>query len=111
MALAKKSSIHALPASSHLRDDRPLQVGKSHLVAEAEKRKARTFARQQKAAERIASATTQLASGIAEAASAADELRKALRTDRRRCRGGCGRGQQSHEGGQRGRHPDPVRQG
>ncbi|MER2319274.1 methyl-accepting chemotaxis protein [Methylobacterium brachiatum] len=52
-------------------------MGRSHLVAEAEKRKARTFARQQKAAERIASATAELSSGIAEAAAAAEELRKA----------------------------------
>ena len=36
-------------------------------LAEAQKRKARTFARQQKAAERIAAATSQLASGITEA--------------------------------------------
>ena len=47
------------------------------MLAEAQKRKARTFARQQKAAERIAAATSQLASGIAEAAAAAEELRKA----------------------------------
>jgi methyl-accepting chemotaxis protein len=52
-------------------------TGGSKLVAEAQKRKARTFARQQKAAERIAAATAELASGIAEAASAAEELRKA----------------------------------
>lgn len=37
------------------------------VTAEAEKRKARTFARQQKATERIAAATTQLSSGITEA--------------------------------------------
>jgi methyl-accepting chemotaxis protein len=47
------------------------------LVAEAQKRKARTFARQQKASERIAAATSQLSSGIAESATAAEELRKA----------------------------------
>ena len=46
-------------------------------LAEAQKRKARTFARQQKAAERIAAATSQLASGITEAASAATEMGKA----------------------------------
>jgi len=51
--------------------------GGSRLLAEAQKRKARTFARQQKVAERIAAATSELASGIAEAASAAEELRKA----------------------------------
>ncbi|MDR3514214.1 MAG: methyl-accepting chemotaxis protein [Azospirillaceae bacterium] len=52
-------------------------AGGSKLLAEAQKRKARTFARQQKAAERIAAATSQLASGIAEASAAAEELRKA----------------------------------
>jgi methyl-accepting chemotaxis protein len=46
--------------------------------AEAQKRKARTFARQQQAAERIAAATTELSSGVAEAASAVEELRKAM---------------------------------
>ena len=49
----------------------------SRLAVEAQKRKTRTFARQQKAAERIAAATSELASGITEAASAAEELRKA----------------------------------
>ncbi|CAA2102010.1 Methyl-accepting chemotaxis protein 1 [Methylobacterium bullatum] len=77
MALAKKSALHTLPASVAIREDRPSVTGRSHLVAEAEKRKARTFARQQKAAERIASATAELSSGIAEAAAAAEELRKA----------------------------------
>jgi methyl-accepting chemotaxis protein len=47
-------------------------------AGEPQRRKQRTFARQQKAAERVASATTQVASGIAEAASACDELRKAM---------------------------------
>jgi len=47
-------------------------------TAEAQKRKARTFARQQQAAERIAAATTQLSSGVAEAASAAEELKTAM---------------------------------
>jgi methyl-accepting chemotaxis protein len=46
-------------------------------LAEAQKRKARTFARQQKAAERIAAATSQLASGITEASAAAIEMGKA----------------------------------
>jgi methyl-accepting chemotaxis protein len=41
-------------------------------------RRQRTFARQQKAAERVASATTQVASGIAEASSACDQLRSAM---------------------------------
>ncbi|MHC2103725.1 methyl-accepting chemotaxis protein [Methylobacterium sp. CM6246] len=77
MALAKKSAIHSFPAATAPRENVPASAGRSHLVAEAEKRKARTFARQQKAAERIASATAELSSGIAEAAAAAEELRKA----------------------------------
>ncbi|MCB4803264.1 methyl-accepting chemotaxis protein [Methylobacterium brachiatum] len=77
MALAKKSAIHTMPAATAPRESVSAPMGRSHLVAEAEKRKARTFARQQKAAERIASATAELSSGIAEAAAAAEELRKA----------------------------------
>ncbi|WP_183983596.1 hypothetical protein [Sphingomonas jinjuensis] len=46
------------------------------VTAEAEKRKARTFARQQKAAERIASVTSQLSGGIVEATSATKKSRK-----------------------------------
>jgi methyl-accepting chemotaxis protein len=45
--------------------------------AEAQRKKARTLAKQQQAAERIAAATSQLASGINEAASAAEELKRA----------------------------------
>ncbi|KNY24207.1 methyl-accepting chemotaxis protein [Methylobacterium sp. ARG-1] len=77
MALAKKSAIHSIPAPAVPRERVSASAGRSHLVAEAEKRKARTFARQQKAAERIASATAELSSGIAEASAAAEELRKA----------------------------------
>jgi methyl-accepting chemotaxis protein len=56
-------------------------IGKPSLVtareAEAQRKKARTLAKQQQAAERIAAATGQLASGIAEASSAAEELKRA----------------------------------
>ncbi|MBB5944179.1 methyl-accepting chemotaxis protein [Xanthomonas arboricola] len=45
--------------------------------AEAQRKRARTLAKQQQAAERIAAATTQLASGINEAAAAAEELKRA----------------------------------
>jgi methyl-accepting chemotaxis protein len=44
---------------------------------EAQRRKARTLAKQQQAAERIAAAAAQLAAGINEAASAAEELKRA----------------------------------
>ncbi|MCJ2069363.1 methyl-accepting chemotaxis protein [Methylobacterium sp. J-030] len=77
MALAKKTAIHSMTSSVGPRESASASTGRSHLVAEAEKRKARTFARQQKAAERVASATAQLSSGIAEASAAAEELRKA----------------------------------
>ncbi len=50
----------------------------AHRDADAQRRKARTLAKQQQAAERVASATTQLSSGISEAASAAEELKRAM---------------------------------
>ncbi|MCF8483249.1 MAG: methyl-accepting chemotaxis protein [Rhodospirillum sp.] len=77
MALVKKNQIGG-PVVSRGIPDEDLGVGSgSKLLADAQKRKARTFARQQKAAERIAAATTQLASGIAESVAAAEELRRA----------------------------------
>ncbi|CDK98887.1 protein of unknown function [Magnetospirillum gryphiswaldense MSR-1 v2] len=75
MALVKKNQISGQVAIKA--DEDGAVASGSKLLAEAQKRKARTFARQQKAAERIAAATSQLASGIAESASAAEELRKA----------------------------------
>lgn len=45
--------------------------------AEVQRKRARTLAKQQQAAERIAAATGQLSSGINEAASAAEELKRA----------------------------------
>ncbi len=71
MALVKKNAETAMPVS----DGRPSVV--TTREAEAQRRKARTLAKQQQAAERIAAATGQLASGIAEAASAAEELKRA----------------------------------
>ncbi|MCJ2071296.1 hypothetical protein MKK75_21290 [Methylobacterium sp. J-030] len=53
---------------------RPASVSQLGRLNEKNRRKARTFAKQQKAAERIAAATTQLASGIAEASSAVEEI-------------------------------------
>jgi methyl-accepting chemotaxis protein len=75
MALVKKHQASALPAADVVSISEAGTGGK--LLAEAQKRKARTFARQQKAAERIAAATSQLASSIAEAAAASEELRRA----------------------------------
>lgn len=45
--------------------------------AEANRKKARTLAKQQQAAERVAAASSQLSAGINEAASAAEELKRA----------------------------------
>jgi methyl-accepting chemotaxis protein len=71
MALVKKVAVQATSVSD----------GKLSSVtareAEAQRKKARTLAKQQQAAERIATATSQLASGIAEASSAAEELKRA----------------------------------
>jgi len=79
MALVKKTNVSRHPI--HLDYDEGSHesalTGATRSAAEAQKRKARTYARQQKAAERIAAATAELASGIAEATSAAEELRKA----------------------------------
>jgi methyl-accepting chemotaxis protein len=78
MALVKRNQIitHAVAKTADV-VDLSSSSGGTKLAADAQKRKARTFARQQKASERIAAATSQLSSGIAESASAAEELRKA----------------------------------
>jgi methyl-accepting chemotaxis protein len=72
MALVKKTAAQTNAVSID---------GKSSVItareAEAQRKKARTLAKQQQAAERIATATSQLASGIAEASSAAEELKRA----------------------------------
>ena len=47
-------------------------------LADESQKTVRTHARQQKAAERVASATAELASGITQSSSAAEELRKAM---------------------------------
>jgi len=71
MALVKKSSTSFQTSATE---------GKSSAVAsreaEAQRKKARTLAKQQQAAERIAAATGQLSAGINEAASAAEELKR-----------------------------------
>ncbi len=46
--------------------------------AEAERRRARTLAKQQQAAERVAAATSELSSGINEAAAASEELKRSM---------------------------------
>jgi methyl-accepting chemotaxis protein len=73
MALVKKPSNQSQASFS--------SEGKTSAVAareaEAQRKKARTMAKQQQAAERIAAATGQLSAGINEAASAAEELKRA----------------------------------
>ena len=49
-----------------------------HRDAEVERRRARTLAKQQQVSERIAAATSQLASGINQAASAVEELKRSM---------------------------------
>ncbi|WP_294646475.1 methyl-accepting chemotaxis protein [uncultured Aureimonas sp.] len=51
---------------------------RSRLAADVQKKRARTFAKQQQAAERIASATTELSSGVTEAAAASEQLKQAM---------------------------------
>jgi methyl-accepting chemotaxis protein len=72
MALVKKSASASQTFSA--------SEGKSSAVAareaEAQRKKARTLAKQQQAAERVAAATGQLSAGINEAASAAEELKR-----------------------------------
>jgi methyl-accepting chemotaxis protein len=87
MSLIKTADLGMTGLRAHAADQpaqasapaRPGRAGaKRAAAAEPQRRRQRTFARQQKAAERVASATTEVASGIAEAAAACDELRKAM---------------------------------
>jgi len=79
MALVKKTRTKSGPAvDEEGAGDSSAHKQQIQRQAEAERRRARTMAKQQQAAERIASATTQLSSGINEAASAAEELKRAM---------------------------------
>jgi methyl-accepting chemotaxis protein len=78
MALAKRAQVvtgrrveQPPPVAASAADRGPAQ-------AEVQRRRARTFARQQKIAERVAAATSQMASGISESASAATQLRRSM---------------------------------
>jgi methyl-accepting chemotaxis protein len=71
MALVKKTSVSAvIPSGSRT------AAAVTTRDAEAQRKKARTLAKQQQAAERIAAATGQLSSGINEASSAAEQLKR-----------------------------------
>jgi len=74
MPLVKKSTQYSDSTSAATGHSIPPAVQKE---AEAQRRKARTLAKKQQAAERIASATAQLSSGINEGSSACEELKRA----------------------------------
>jgi methyl-accepting chemotaxis protein len=74
MALAKKAVI----ASIRSTEEQGVARAAGTVPGEAQRKRARTFARQQKIAERVAGATSELASGITEATSAAGQLSKAM---------------------------------
>jgi len=71
--MALKKSTEASPATPAVRVDAKLRR-----EAEEQRKKARTLARQQQAAERVATATAELASGISQSASATDQLGTAI---------------------------------
>jgi methyl-accepting chemotaxis protein len=71
MALIKK------PANAAASSNSARSTGVSPHDVEAQRKKARTFAKQQQAAERIAAAVSQLSAGVNESASAAEELKRA----------------------------------
>nr|WP_231395255.1 MULTISPECIES: methyl-accepting chemotaxis protein [unclassified Herbaspirillum] len=73
--MVKKNIFNSSAALSQGDADR--KVGVSARDAEVQRKRARTLAKQQQAAERIAAATGELSSGINEAASAAEQLRRA----------------------------------
>jgi methyl-accepting chemotaxis protein len=76
MSLAKRATIGN--AFNSARGPEQASIGRLSRVADESRKTVRTHARQQKAAERIASATAELASGISQSSSAAEELRKAM---------------------------------
>ena len=79
---AAVAGVYRADAHSAVVDRKPAAGNRSGVKAgrdsDAQKRQARTYARQQQAAERISSATTELAAGVAEASAAAEELKKAM---------------------------------
>jgi methyl-accepting chemotaxis protein len=77
MPIVKKSGASAMPASNTALQSEKILPAAAAREAEAQRKRARTFAKQQQAAERIAAATGQIASSTAEAASAAEQLKRA----------------------------------
>ena len=74
MALIKKPSSASLVSTKSVSNEASVAASRN---VEIQRKKARTFAKQQQAAERIAAATGELSSGINEAAAAAEELKRA----------------------------------
>jgi methyl-accepting chemotaxis protein len=76
MTLAKRAQVG--PGRHEALGHAPVGNDRSAGQAEVQRKRARTFARQQKVAERVAAATAEMASGISESASAAQQLRKSM---------------------------------
>jgi methyl-accepting chemotaxis protein len=74
MALVKKFIGAAPTSSNESAATRTSSVASRD--AEAQRKRARTLAKQQQAAERIAAATSEMSSGIAQASAAAEELKR-----------------------------------
>jgi len=76
MALTKRSQIVSMRHEEQGQSSANPERGVAQ--ADVQRKRARTFARQQKIAERVAAATAEMASAISESASAAQQLRKAM---------------------------------
>lgn len=76
MALAKRAQV--APGSYDEQAQNAGGTDRGSAQADVQHRRARTLARQQKIAERVAAATQEMASGITESAAAAAQLRKAM---------------------------------
>ena len=76
MTLAKRAEVG--PGRRDELGHTPNGIDRSAGQAEVQRKRARTFARQQKVAERVAAATAEMASAISESASAAQELSKSM---------------------------------
>ena len=78
MPLVKSSRIKDGSASNGLSVGEQGSSNNGNMTADANKRRARSMARQQQAAERIAAATAELSSGISEASSASELLKHTM---------------------------------
>jgi methyl-accepting chemotaxis protein len=79
MALIKKSNYATQrPAETTEKAASPLPASQPVVAASPQRTRARTYARQQKIAERIAAASSEMAAATTEAASAAEELRRGM---------------------------------